>query len=121
MNTQQETQLKKHISNSLSGDDRWFCKDCGKDCHLDAVDYYMVTNDVWKEHGVGLGMLCMNCIEERIGHKLTINEILPCVLTELLNPYTMAILKSGQHKMSIESQTFLKITMHHFKITPHEN
>ena len=93
MNTLQKPQLHKHIVNhSLSGDDRWLCKDCGKDCFIDDKDYYMVNHEMWNKYGVGTDMLCMDCMEERIGHKLTANDILRCPLTESFNPYTKAIL-----------------------------
>ena len=92
----QNPQLHKHIvSHSLSGDDNWLCKDCGKDCFIDSRDYYMVTHDIWENKGVGTGMLCMDCMEDRIGHKLTKNDILPCPLTEHFNPYTKVILNCG--------------------------
>jgi len=93
MKTPQTPKSHKHIvSHSSSGDDRWLCKDCGKDCFVDNKDYYMVNNEIWKKHGVGTGVLCMDCMEERIGHKLTVNDILPCPLTESFNSYTKAIL-----------------------------
>jgi hypothetical protein len=44
-------------------------------------------------HGVGEGMLCMDCIEGRLGHKLTKEEILPCYVTEIYNQYTKLILE----------------------------
>lgn len=80
---------------SISGNDKWLCKDCGKDCYVDEKDYYMVTFELWKKHGVGEGMLCMDCMEQRLGHKLTKADILPCPLNECYNPYTMAILNQN--------------------------
>lgn len=74
----------------------WQCKDCGKDCSIDDKDYYMVTFELWEKYGVGSEMLCMNCMEERIGHKLTKNDILKCPITQVFNPYTSAILKNSK-------------------------
>ena len=71
----------------------WTCCDCGKDCFIDDRDYYMIQHDLWEKHGVGEGMLCMDCIEGRLGHKLTKEEILPCFVTEIHNPYTKSILE----------------------------
>ena len=34
---------------SISGDDKWLCKDCGKDCFVDEKDYYIVTFELWKK------------------------------------------------------------------------
>lgn len=70
----------------------WICKGCGKDCSIDNKDYYMVTNEIWDKYGVGEGMLCMDCMEERIEHKLTKDDILPCPLTQIFNSYTKEIL-----------------------------
>jgi len=73
----------------------WRCLDCGKDCMTDDKDYYMIQNDLWmKLVGSHNGMLCMDCLEARLGHKLRKEEILPCPLTEWLNPYTAHILKT---------------------------
>ena len=83
--------MPKH---SISGDDNWICKDCKKDCFIDDKDYYMIQNELWNKHGVGEGMLCMDCIEERIGHPLTKEDILSCILTRSHNPYTSEILNS---------------------------
>lgn len=74
--------------------EHWTCKDCGKDCFKNKKDFYMVTFNLWKKFGVGKDMLCMNCMEERIGHKLTKNDILRCPVTEWMNPYTKKILES---------------------------
>lgn len=72
----------------------WRCVDCGKDTWIDDKDYYMVTFELWEKHGVGQNMLCMDCMETRIGHKLRKEDILPCILTEKMNPYTKKILNS---------------------------
>lgn len=73
----------------------WLCLDCGKDCIKDEKDYYMIQHELWMDLvGSREGMLCMDCLETRLGHKLRKEEILPCPLTEFMNPYTAAILKS---------------------------
>lgn len=45
------------------------CKDCSVDT-LDIAEYYMVSNCVWAEAGGGKGMLCVGCLEKRIGYRL---------------------------------------------------
>ena len=73
----------------------WRCLDCGKDTFLDDKDYYMVKEDIWEKIGAPkFGMLCMDCLETRHGHKLRKEEILLCPLTEIFNPYTKQILNS---------------------------
>jgi hypothetical protein len=53
----------------------FLCVDCGFDT-LFGHEYYMVTDDVWlgagmkKSHKVGDGMLCIGCLEHRIGRQL---------------------------------------------------
>jgi len=72
----------------------WKCKQCDKDCFIDDKDYFMVTDELWAKYGVGLDMLCMDCMESRIGHKLTIDDIKFNELTEDMNPYTKAIIQA---------------------------
>ena len=67
------------------------CNDCGKDTFVDDKDYFMVKHAVWAQHGVGTGMLCMDCMEKRLGRKLVKADILPCPLTRF-NPYTKVLL-----------------------------
>lgn len=42
------------------------CKDCGSDYD----EHYMVHKNIWKAHGVGRGMLCVGCLEKRMGRQL---------------------------------------------------
>lgn len=44
------------------------------DCHTDTRvirEYYMVNFDLWRAYGAGKGMLCIGCLEDRIGRQLT--------------------------------------------------
>ena len=72
----------------------WACKDCRKDTWVDLKDYYMVTDEIWNKYGIKekRGMLCVKCLEKRLGHKLGIKEITFCPLN-LDNPYTYEIIK----------------------------
>ena len=80
----------------------WSCHDCGKNCHDDAKDYYMVKHHLWAAFGVGWGMLCMDCMEGRLGHRLRVEDILPCPLTEQINPYTREILnRAGRNSLPL--------------------
>ena len=46
------------------------CLDCGRDT-AQMSEYYMVHNRIWKRYGVKHGMLCIGCLERRMGRKLT--------------------------------------------------
>jgi hypothetical protein len=52
--------------------DRFFCADCGE-CTFCTGEYYMVSNALWAAAGMKPdgGMLCLACLECRIGRKLT--------------------------------------------------
>ena len=78
---------------SINGDN-WCCGGCSKDCMENPKDYYMLEDEVWlRINGHSEGMLCVDCVEERLGHKLKAEEILRCELTEEYNPYTKIILQ----------------------------
>lgn len=50
------------------------CVDCGVDTYARGVDeYYMVHNEVWAAAGMlpRDGMLCIGCLEARLGRRLT--------------------------------------------------
>ncbi len=67
------------------------CKDCGIDTYLGSENYYMVTPEIWNEYGLGgsrwvvrgeawtadkkSGMLCIGCLEERMGRKLRLTDV----------------------------------------------
>lgn len=51
-------------------DDTMFnCADCGINT-WEIHEYYMVIDKVWKVHGVDMGMLCIGCLEDRMGRRL---------------------------------------------------
>lgn len=52
------------------------CDDCGA-CTL--REYYMVRDDIWKAAG-GPRMLCVGCLEARIGRKLMRRDFPDCPL-----------------------------------------
>ena len=73
----------------------WYCKDCNKNTFESSeVDYYMLTHELWDRIGVGDGMLCIACVEERLGRKLKAEDLLDCPLNDSMNEYTQKILKS---------------------------
>jgi hypothetical protein len=73
-----------------------FCSDCGMDTepwppHRGTQEHYVVRDDVWQQAGMPLGkmnaddhlgitgggILCVGCIEKRLGRLLTIDDFSP--------------------------------------------
>ncbi len=92
---------KAHIINYFMNIQKeWGCNSCGKLCCDDERDYYMVKHEVWKRiHPQIVGMLCMDCCEEKLGRKLIADDILIAPLTTQDNPYTRAILLEAGYKI----------------------
>lgn len=74
----------------------WACVECKKDTFQDNKDYYMLKDHVWKAIAKDPeDMMCMDCAEKALGHKLTITEIMICPLNTMFNDYTRSILKQA--------------------------
>lgn len=52
-------------------DTKFHCVDCGT-CTMSSGEYYMVSDDLWRKAGMGPheGMLCLLCLDHRIGRQL---------------------------------------------------
>lgn len=60
---------------------KWFCIDCGRDTKH---EHYFVNNDIWFNLA-GMqenGMLCIGCLESRIGRRLTSIDFTDCFLND---------------------------------------
>lgn len=55
------------------------CIDCGIDTKA-VNEYYMVQDELWEAHGPVRGMLCIGCLEARIGRQLTPADFSDCLL-----------------------------------------
>jgi hypothetical protein len=58
-------------------DRNWLCMDCGKSTFNSPSDYYMLRNRLWRilvPKNQRHGMLCLACIEERLGRPLIPND-----------------------------------------------
>ena len=57
------------------------CRDCGLDT-LEAGEYYMVHREVWELTGLegSGGMLCIGCLESRLGRRLIPGDFMTCPL-----------------------------------------
>ena len=83
----------------------WRCVDCGTDT-MKGDNFYMVNCDIWNRYGLGgseatargwrntgkpSGMLCIPCLEDRMGRKLQKSD-LPDWPVNHFNLYTAKIL-----------------------------
>lgn len=61
----------------------FFCIDCGFDTFQN--EYYVVKDEIWpiKQNG---GMLCIGCLEKRIGRSLTKDDFTDCLVNTDLRP-----------------------------------
>jgi hypothetical protein len=54
------------------------CIDCGMEAYFaPGNEYYMVHDEVWTAAGLPLnggGMLCIGCLEQRLGRELTLSD-----------------------------------------------
>lgn len=61
---------------------RWLCLDCALDT-LESGDYYMVTEGLWQQAQQNLeGMLCLDCLQERIRRPLEGNDFIDCYVND---------------------------------------
>lgn len=59
-------------------DEAWMCKDCG--VHTGIIGhYYMIHNELWDSLNVQ-GMLCIGCVENRLGRRLNKDDFTDCPL-----------------------------------------
>lgn len=77
----QPANIPDHTSINLIERDinHYCCKDCGIYTWTDH-DAYMVKNYIWDIYGVGDGMLCMECLQKRMGFFLRANHFISCEL-----------------------------------------
>jgi hypothetical protein len=52
----------------------WLCMDCTNDTY-ESEEFYMLWNRVWRSINYKIeGMLCLVCVEKRLGRELTGND-----------------------------------------------
>lgn len=76
-----KTKRKQQINSLEEPYTRDLCLDCGVSTFA-INEYYMVIHPVWEETGLGRndGMLCIGCLETRLGRTLKQNDFLDCLL-----------------------------------------
>ena len=69
-------------------DDRFDCVDCGRDTNIPPREYYAVHDELWSEVCAvepvlpdESGMLCIGCLESRLGRELCAADFKDCGLT----------------------------------------
>lgn len=55
----------------------FYCKDCGRDTR---DEYYMVEHRLWAEVKGAVDMLCIGCLESRLGRQLNLTDFIDCPL-----------------------------------------
>jgi hypothetical protein len=60
------------------------CADCGVDTNLNG-EYYMVNDDMWETAAEDVvdGMLCIGCLEDRIGRELELKDFADVLLNNI--------------------------------------
>ena len=72
------------------------CRDCGV-CTNCLYEYYMVTDRVWYSAVTAMdasGMLCIGCLEARLGKLLTKDDFIDCPLNDINQTQGSARLRS---------------------------
>lgn len=55
------------------------CQDCSK--HTAGSDYYMIKHELWAQvHPNRYGMLCLSCLQARLGRRLEEDDLLPAAI-----------------------------------------
>lgn len=54
------------------------CIDCKIYALANVKDYYIVTDDLWKDFGCGKGLLCWDCFQKRLGRKFMKSDFIDC-------------------------------------------
>ena len=56
------------------------CADCAINTYI--ANYYMVTKAIWAAHGAGDGLLCIDCLQARMGRNLTLDDFIDCPVNQ---------------------------------------
>ena len=61
---------------------KWFCLDCGVDTGK-ISEHYFIKTPLWMSLvGSDKGMVCVGCLEKRLGRKLNKNDFTQCYLND---------------------------------------
>ena len=66
---------------------RFYCLDCGFDTYYG--EYYMLADKLWLQANPKIdGMLCIGCVEKRLGRKLKKEDFINCPLNSFSGRFT---------------------------------
>lgn len=75
-------EIKKIIPEAVELFERSLCMDCGVDTIPE--EYYMVHDEIWlKAVPENHGMLCIGCLENRLGRSLNHKDFTPALINEM--------------------------------------
>jgi hypothetical protein len=61
----------------------WNCLDCGKSTRI-SKEYYMIHDHLWSTVAKNpKGMMCISCVEKKLGRKLVPNDFTDCRLNKI--------------------------------------
>ena len=70
-------------------DRKWLCLDCSRNLLEPGGDYFMLQNHLWRElvpRSERHGMLCLACVERRLGRALNPGDFMPRDSTQPAHP-----------------------------------
>lgn len=73
-----------------------YCFDCKKEIPFYSTDYYMVTDELWAQYGVGKDLLCWSCIEMRMGRPIAASDLNDSMLNRKINSRSMDLLYANK-------------------------
>lgn len=101
--------MKKN--NKCNNSKDFFCMDCGE-CTSCNGEYYMLRDSIWYSAITAMdadGMLCIGCVERRLGRTLNREDFLLCILN-LEKEENFMFFKEGSARMYDRLRTFPAIS-----------
>lgn len=74
----------------------FLCVDCNYYTWTD--EYYMVQPRLWTKYGAETGMLCIGCLEKRMGRQLTAKDFTPTPINFIF-PSSQRLLEAKQRRI----------------------
>lgn len=78
------------MTTNYARDTMFACHDCGHDT-LRMGEYYMVHDDLWWSVVGEEPMLCIGCLERRLGFKLESSDFITCLLNDGTFPQSLRL------------------------------
>lgn len=94
-------------NNKCNNSKDFFCMDCGE-CTSCNGEYYMLRDSIWYSAITAMdsdGMLCIGCVERRLGRTLNREDFLLCILN-LEKEENFELFRKGSARMYDRLRTF---------------